>query len=178
MSDCFNPIKNESYLFTKDRLFWVYCLVSLFFTILGVVYLSQSNGSYLIFPWVISNMCLLYCIYILSIAYMPSISCFDLQNREDITCSIKSSWKWIIVNLIYLAILIIGLLWCTDYSNPQAGIFRSISVILVIIGGLSLLAFGRNVEKSYNYYSPFFWTMTFFLLIWLILSYCTLLITS
>lgn len=176
MSECFNLVKNEHDFFVQDRVFWVYCLVSLFFTILGIVFLSYNNkGTYLIFPWTVGNICLLYCVYMLSLSYIPFQIC--TARVLDNPCLIKSSWKWISVNVIYLAILIISLLWCVDYGNPQAGIFRSISVVLVLIGGLALLAFYRDVEKYYNYVSPFFWTLVGFLLVWLVLGYCTVLIT-
>lgn len=174
MAASLNALKNRRKFFVDDRIFWIYCLISLFFTILGVVYLSQS-GQYLILPWILANGCLLYCAYVLSLAYAPFSNCSNIELYDEKGCIYKSSWMWIFVNLIYLAILVVSLLWCTEYSNEQAGLFRSTSTILVIIGGFALLALARNFEKKYNYFSPFFWLIIAFILIWLVLAYQTIL---
>lgn len=156
-------------LFIGDRLFWMYGLLTIFFTILGAVYLC-GIGSALITLWVLSNLLLWYVIYVLAKTYMP-------WGWAPLWTT-KNTWFLLIVlNLLYLTIMVVSLLWCAGY-NSQSGLFRVVSPILVIIGGLFLISLARYSVGKYEYRSICLWSLIIYCGIWTVLALITTLTQS
>ena len=106
-----------------DRVFWIYFIIALFFVIVGMSLIMSSNDPYLIYVsviWLIANVALIILAYQTSIVWGPKNSnngelvcfvdkdsrCFDSKNRV-----------WLFVNLIFIVILILQVLWASELYN-------------------------------------------------------------
>lgn len=132
--------------FSQTRILSIYALISLFFTILGVVYLVSSVQ---IVFWILSNICLWLAIHDL---------CYHINNKT----------VWVLINLLYLAILIIGLVWCGEFNNSQNNTFRNIAPIIIVLGGLTMIGTFIKYNSDNSYGSPTFWFLVYFTLIWIV----------
>lgn len=168
------------YSIINDRIFWIYFIITLFFIILGMSSILISNDSYLIIIsilWLLSNVALMILIYHASIRWGPLDSqicvidansrCFDPDNRI-----------WLFVNILFIALLIISLLWAGELGNKNGELLRSMSGILILLGGLLLCALIINKSSdclvtdghihsstAFIYDIPF-WVSVTYLIIW------------
>jgi hypothetical protein len=162
----------------QDRIFWIYFIITFFFIVIGVYYLSMI-GEALIFIvgllWIISNLCLLILIYYASVKW----------NWEDDTCSDQKCntietflgnetgiSKGIIffIHVLFLTMLVVSNLWAFELQNntntDNNNTLQSIYGILLILGGLLLTKL--SLHKSFDMYahiSPF-WVSIIYLVTW------------
>jgi len=184
------------YAFVTDRIFWIYLIVTLFFAILGVTTIVSSNNPYialLTIVWLLGSVALLIIIYHASL-YCTEIGCNQsfpvlinpetLANPETyITYGNKSvneegigyyrrptSGTWIMINVLFVAILVLATLWGAELGNTDGGIWRSMSAILVLLGGVLLTGLLNGHGIMANVLFAPFWVAIVFLLIWLGIS--------
>lgn len=127
-----------------DRSFWIYFIMILFFTILGIWILIISGNRNSLFIgslWVLSNLLLLYLSYII--------------NK-------------VVVNVIYLnillsVILLSSLFWVGSTSNNNVDTTDTISGVLIILASIILL---KMIPK----YSNLFWGIMGYIFLWIFLS--------
>jgi hypothetical protein len=132
-----------------DRIFWIYFIVTLFFIIIGVGAIVTSNDPYLIIIsilWLISNVTLMILVYHASVRWAPvdtddvqicvvdsNSGCFDPDNRV-----------WLFVNIIFILLLIISVSWAVELGNPDGGPLKTLSGVLILLGGIVLCAFATG----------------------------------
>ena len=126
----------------RDRIFWIYFIITLFFIILGISLMIGSSDPQII---VISILWILSCVLIMLVIYHLSY----LQ-----------SWMWLFINGIFLALLIVSTLWTTELNNSSSDQFHTISGIFIILGALIL-------TSMINDYIVPFWFALGYIIIWL-----------
>lgn len=174
-----------------DRIFWIYFIVTFFFIIIGVGAIITSNDPYLVIIsilWLLSNVTLMILVYHASVRWGPvdtdeiqicvvdsNSGCFDPDNRV-----------WLFVNVLFIVLLIISVLWAAELGNPDGGPLRTLSGVLILLGGLMLCAFAtgrlnsqdcshilgnvdpqKSVTSYGNVYTTPFWIAVGYLVIWL-----------
>lgn len=151
-----------------DRIFWIYFIVALFFTILGIGYIITTLDSYMLIIailWLLSIVLLLIIVYHGSIYWSPgapdSPTCVIDRNSR---CFEPSNRTWLIINLLFVVLLILSTLWAAELSDPDAGTMRALSGILILIGGLTLC--GLSTNHSYLEATIPFWSSVAYLFIW------------
>ena len=178
------------YAIIHDRIFWIYFIVTFFFIIIGVGAIITSGDPYLVIIsilWLLSNVTLMILVYHASVRWGPvdpddiqicvvdsNARCFDADNRV-----------WLFVNVIFIVLLIISTLWAGELGNPDGGPLRTLSGVLILLGGLMLCAFATSKFNSNKSFIPFgesfsllgreftnamysipFWVAVGYLLIW------------
>lgn len=152
----------------NDRVFWVYFIISLFFIIIGIGSIIVSNDPYMILLsiiWLLANVILMILVYHASTEWGPDDSticvvdsgskCFEANNRV-----------WLFINVLFIAMLIISVLWAAELGNPDSGPLRTMSGILLLLGGLLLCKLvDRKSAGEYLYINPF-WTAVVYLVLW------------
>lgn len=161
-----------------DRTFWIYFIVTLFFTVIGTSLILSSNDPYMIIiliGWILANVALMIITYHASLAWAPidhndsvicvidsNAHCFDVDNR-----------LWLFINMLFILLLIISTLWAAELSNGDAGPLRSMSGVLMLLGGLVMYHLS-GLSLSGPDSTPF-WMAVGYLLIWFALTlYMTL----
>lgn len=137
------------YTIITDRIFWIYFIVTLFFIIIGSGLIIASNDINLIaitLLWIISNLALLIIIY------------YAHEYYYDANAS------WLFVNVLFITLLIISTIWAGELGNSNAGPLRTMSGLLVVLGGLILYAISNNY---YDNYIISYWISIAYILIWL-----------
>ncbi len=132
----------------KDRLFWIYLLITLFFTIMGIIYILSVNIEFLSVMavlWLFSNVLLFLVIYRI-------VTCEQCDNSLPLT---------IFVNILFFIILILSVLWTVELTSNN--LLSSMSGILIIICGLAL-----SVISSTDFYK--FWITVIYNLMWFIMT--------
>ena len=132
----------------SNRKFWVYFLIALFFTIVGISYISTYEIGFqpaILAFWILSNVMLFVIIY----------------NVTEFWCSHNHQKVVRFSNVLYILILITSVVW-TDSLNKKGNTgIENVSSILIILGGL--LLFGIIPGN----YSPLaFWAGLLYLAIW------------
>lgn len=161
------------YAIIHDRIFWIYFIVTFFFIIIGVGSIIRSNDPYMLLLsvlWLLSNVALLILTYHASVQWAPrdpddddipicvidnNSGCFDAGNRV-----------WLFINLLFVILLIISTLWAAELGNTDAGPLRSMSGIMILLGGLLLCKLVSDRNFTYNVYITPFWIAVVYLLIW------------
>jgi hypothetical protein len=157
----------------SDRIFWIYFIITIFVIIIGVTFivtssnLSNANLLILICLWIITNICLMIMIYLSSYRLGPSGICVI---DPDSNCFSYDNRIWLFVNIIYVLLLIISILWGCELNNTDPGPLRDMSGILILLGGILLI--GLSIDRIY---SVLFWISFLYLLIWYILTLYTVL---
>lgn len=163
-----------------DRVFWIYFIVTFFFIIIGIGSIITSNNDYMLIIsilWLLSNVGLMILVYHASIRWGPvdpnsdepqicvvdsNSGCFDAGNRV-----------WLFINILFLALLIISVLWAAELGNTDAGPLRTMSGVLILLGGLLLCSLSSGSGFMYEVYIAPFWIAVGYLLIWVGLSIYT-----
>lgn len=167
------------YVIIHDRVFWIYFIVTLFFIIIGVGAILGSDDSNMIIIailWLLTNVALMILVYHASVNWGPvdpdgnmqvcvvdsNSGCFESNNRV-----------WLFVNILFIVLLIISTLWAGELGNKDAGPLRTMSGILILLGGLILCGLASGLisvaltQKSfYNINIVPFWVAVGYLLIW------------
>lgn len=168
----------------NDRVFWIYFIVTLFFIIIGVGAILGSDDPHMIVIavfWLLSSVALMIVVYHTSINWGPvnpesdtqicvidaNSGCFDAINRV-----------WLFINVLFIVLLILATLWAGELGNQDGSPLRSMSGVLILLGGLILcgLAGGRlNAEDNHVIFDhkfvhdihiiPF-WVAVGYLIIW------------
>ena len=168
-----------------DRIFWIYFVVTFFFIIIGVGSIITSNDPYmlvLMIFWLLSSVGLMILAYHASVKWGPkdesqdeilvcvidvNSGCFDADNRV-----------WLFVNLLFIALLIVSVLWAAELGNSDAGPLKQMSGILVILGGLLLCGLSSGSRfMNHDYIRPF-WVAVGYILIWFGLTLYVVLTTD
>lgn len=156
------------HIIMNDRIFWIYFIITLFFIIIGMVAILTSDDPYLIIIsilWFLSNIALMILVYHASINCGPrnpinneQICVADINSR----CFDENNRMWLFVNLLFIVLLIFSVLWAGELRNTDESPLRTISGILIILGGLILCGLANN----FTHYMYIFWVTISYLLIW------------
>lgn len=156
-----------------DRVFWIYFVVTFFFIVIGISSIVVSNNSALIaisIFWLLSSIALMIIVYQASIRWGPkdpfseysqiciidtNSGCFDAGNRV-----------WLFINLLFLALLIISVLWAAELGNSEAGPLRSMSGVLILLGGLLMARLAITGNIYFDVCTIHFWIAVSYILIW------------
>lgn len=153
-----------TYNILTDRVFWIYFIITLFFVIMGLYFIISLRGQYMIYVsifWLSSLVILMVVIYHASINWGPDNVCV-VDN--DSGCFEKSNRLWLLINLLFLIMLVLAVLWTCEFNNAQSQIFVSIFILLcgLLLSGL----FYRDTPYTTL---PLIGTIIY-LVIWVILS--------
>lgn len=174
-SDIFG-YRNIMHAVIHDRIFWIYFIITLFFLVIGISSILSSNDPNMIIIailWLLSNIILLIIVYHAAVQWGPcndnNILVCVVDN--DSGCFESDNRIWLFINVVFISLLIISILWAAELGNPDAGALRSLSGILMLIGGLILVRFtiGRNYIDDSLYTLPF-WMCVIFMIIWVIFT--------
>jgi hypothetical protein len=162
------------YVIIHDRVFWIYFIVTLFFIILGMGYILTSNDSQMIvisILWLLSNVALMIVVYHASINWGP----VDPNNNTQICvvdpnsgCFEPDNRVWLFINIIFIALLILSVLWAGELRNDEGSPLRTMSGILILLGGLLLCELANGYKFVSNIYTNLyeFWLAVAYILIW------------
>lgn len=167
------------YFIIHDRVFWIYFIVTFFFIIIGVgSILTSDDPNFIIVSilWLLSTVALMIIVYHASIKWGPidpednsqicvvdsNSGCFDAGNRV-----------WLFINVLFIVLLIISILWAGELRNQDGGPLRTMSGIVILLGGLILAALASSrLDTEYfntfstNIYNMPFWIAVAYLIIW------------
>jgi hypothetical protein len=172
----------------NDRILWIYFIVALFFIIIGLNLLLSSTTPYslvLSVIWLFGHIALLFLVYYTSLLWSPSNSPDVCILDSDSKCFEPTNRMWLFVNVVYIALIIISLIWIDEMENIDAGVLRSASGIIMLLGGLLLIGLGMYSHRNFTLESDSYRTTvyydsvivgTIYLLIWFGLSLYVLLI--
>ena len=154
------------YSLLQDRIFWIYFIIALFFVILGIGFIISSNDPHMLLIailWLLSAVLLLIIVYHGSIYWAPgNIDNLICVADNDSPCFEPSNRTWLIINLLFVVLFIIGTIWAAEFTNlNESSIF---SGVFILLGGLLLCA----LSTDYNYMTAEipFWSAVAYLLIW------------
>ena len=114
--------------------------------------------------WLLSNILLMILIYHTSLKWSPNdcdqqicvidtnSQCFDVDNRV-----------WLFVNILFIVLLIVSTLWAGELGNVDGGPIRTMSGVLILLGGLVLAELAID---HYDFISLQFWMAVGYLIIW------------
>lgn len=146
-----------------DRIFWIYFIISLFFIIIGIKLIFESNilnRVIVSIPWIISNIILMILTYYITIDSCPLILDYNKKNL-----SIFNFQTFLLVVL-----LIISTIWIGELSNPNENLLLKVTNILMLLGGLIIVCFGIKL-KQFDICNILFWIfVTVYLFIWFIFA--------
>jgi hypothetical protein len=120
--------------------------------------------------WLLSNVALMIIAYHASIKWGP----VDPNNLISQICVVdsnsgcfeESNRIWLLINLIFIALLIISCLWAGELGNKDGGFLRTMSGILILLGGLVLCGLASGKYFMRNIYVTSFWISVGYLVIW------------
>lgn len=144
------------YTIITDRIFWIYFIIALFFIIIGVGLIMSSTEPNII---AISIIYLISILALLIIVYYAHI----LNSNNEI----DNNYINIFINVIYLSLLIVSTLWAAELNNLDGGPLRTISGILILLGGLLLFSLTTN---NYDMYTISYWIALMYIIIWISLT--------
>lgn len=172
------------HIITNDRIFWIYFIITLFFVIIGMSTIVISDDPYLIvisILWFLSNVALMILVYHVSINWGPK----NPSNNEQICvvdtnsqCFDENNRTWLLVNLLFIILLIFSVLWAGELRNTDESPLRTISGIVILLGGLILCALAKGNNFMYHIYITPFWVAIAYLLIWFGLTLYVVIIPS
>ena len=161
-----------------DRIFWIYFIVTLFFVIIGLGSIITSNpvidNLYIMLIiallWLLGNVSLMIIVYHASITWSPtddndSLICVVDSNSQ---CFESNNRIWLFINILFISLLIISSLWAGELYNNDAGPLRTMSGILILLGGLILSVI--VIDSRINSYMNPFWISVIYLIIWFSLT--------
>lgn len=146
-----------------DRIFWIYFTITIFFVIIGISCLLQISLqmganwdlAFVILFWLGGNIALLLAIYEISISWGEKQNIHDLpiplciREDDNSPCFQASNKIWVAVNILFLIILVLSVLWAAELQNTvnlteQESLVLSNSAIFLIICGILLIALSRT----------------------------------
>lgn len=156
-------------IFLNDQYFWIYATISLFFTILGIYGLYNSNLLYkipIILIWVISQFLILITCYHNIINIYPSKCIININND----CPEKFNYPvWIYLHITYLYLLILSTVWCYQHDNCSNEYIYIVG-ILVLIGTILIPFLSNNINSRSMLSLAFLNIIIWFILIWITLK--------
>jgi len=160
-----------------DRIFWIYFIITLFFIIIGISSILSSNDPHMIIIailWLLSNIILLIIVYHASIKWSPcdpnDVNTLICVVDNNSGCFNSDNRTWLFINVIFVALLIIAILWAAELGNPDSGALRTLSGVLILLGGLILLRviIGKNylTQTNDSFYTLPLWMCVSYMVIW------------
>ncbi len=171
-----NVVFNDEII--TDRIFWIYFIVTFFFIIIGVASIIRSNISNMLIitiMWILSNVLLLIVVYHASKRWGPggtdSQICFVDSNSG---CFESGNRVWLVVNILFIVLLIISILWAAELNNTGNSLIRDISGLIMILGSLILFWLAVDTQQFsqciYDDFQLLSWIGIIFTIIWIVLS--------
>lgn len=162
----------------NDRVFWIYFIVTLFFIIIGIGSIMGSGDPYMLLIsiiWLLSNIALMILTYHASLRWGPT----DINDNNNQICVIDQNSGcfdtghrvWLFINVIFIALLILSVLWAAELGNSDSGALRTMSGVLILLGGLLLCGFASGYKFMHNIYIIPFWMAVGYLVIWFGLTF-------
>ena len=160
--------------FLNDRIFWIYFIITLFFIIIGASFIISSDYDifFISILWVISNIFLMIIIYQSSIIYCPKNnnknSCILEENTK---CFEKNNRVWLSINVCFVMLLIISVLWISEIQIGNFNQLKSISGISIILLSLILYYYIFEIKKINNSkINLIFIYLLIYIFIWFVLT--------
>jgi len=157
-----------NYTILNDRIFWIYFIVTLFFVIIGLNFILSSTNSYMLIIgviWLLTNVALMIMVYHASTIWgptdennVPTTICFVDYNSH---CVEAGNNVCLFINIVFILLLIFSVLWAGELSNTENSPLRTMSGVLILLGGLLLC----NLVKTKNLIIPF-WYGIAYLIMW------------
>lgn len=162
----------------QDRTFWVYFIITLFFIIIGIYYISMVGGTLVVIVgllWIIGNLSLLILIYYASVRWDWNDNACNDQKCNSIETFLgnemgASKCVLFLIHGLFFSMLVISNLWAIELQNSSntnnTSTLQSIYGILLILGGLLLTKL--SLHKSFDINTPIspFWVSIIYLVIW------------
>jgi hypothetical protein len=168
------------YAIIHDRIFWIYFVVTLLFIVIGMCSIISSNDPNRIFismGWLFANILLMILVYHASIEWGPNDPrakyaqiCFFDKNSN---CWAPANRTWLFINLIYVVLLIMAILWAGELNNTDGSPLRTMSGVITLLGGIilcNLIQCKGTGSTYYNNYIIPFWIGVVYLVIWFALT--------
>lgn len=160
---------NNTYII-YDRVFWIYFIITFFFVIVGMSIIITSDDPHMLIIsilWLLSNVSLMIIVYHASLRWAPN----DPNDENALVCVVDYNSRcfdannriWLFVNLLFILLLIISVLWAGELGNTDAGPLRTMSGVLILLGGLILCNLS-GVRTHMHILS--FWIVVGYLIIW------------
>lgn len=160
----------------NDRAFWIYLIITLFFVIIGSTAILSSDDPHLIIVvifWILANVALLILVYHASINWGPGDPCLNKQIcviDSNSGCFNANNRVWLFVNIIFVILLVLSILWAGELHNQNTSPLRTMSGVLILLGALVLcgLASTDFTDTSFMYqvYNKAFWVAVAYIMIW------------
>ena len=151
-----------------DRIFWIYCIIALFFIILGIGFIISATDTYMliiVILWLLSVVLLLIVVYHGSIYWSPGPPGNPICVADNSICYFEPSNRvWLYINILFVLLLILSVFWAAELININNGVMRTLSGILILLGGLILCSLSTNY--SYLNATIPFWASVGYLFIW------------
>lgn len=125
------------YIVLNDRILWIYFIVTLFFIIIGLNLILTSSSIYSLIlgvAWLFGHIALMFLVYYVSLSW-------------------SANKMWLFINLVYIALIFMSLLWVQELDNIEHSYLRTMSGIIMILGGLLLLGLGIYPQNHIDAYS-------------------------
>lgn len=109
----------------EDRVFWIYALIIVTSTIIGISAIAGNTDSLIsiiMVLWIFVNLILLFLIYLAN----NYSQCFSLLNR-------------ILINIVFAYMIVTSVLWASEFTYATGDTLISLAGILTIIGALLML---------------------------------------
>lgn len=119
--------------FSVKRVFWIYAMISIFFSVLGMLYLVEFTTKHTVWIsvlWLLANIILTVLVYCVVSDIEP---CF-----LDIT--------WILANTVFVLILVFSVIWAGELSTDSNSALGVSSGILIVLGGLLLSSAASGIS--------------------------------
>ena len=167
------------YTVIYDRIFWIYFIITIFFIIIGVGWVITSSDPGLIIVatlWLLSNIVLMILVYNASVKWAP----IDPDNLDNQICVVDSNSQcfdpsnrvWLLINILFIILLIVSILWAGELKNADAGPLRTMAGVIMLLGGLILTGLSSDgYNFMYGMYTTSFWISVSYLIIWFGLTF-------
>lgn len=127
-------------------------MITVLFIIIGLKFLVVANNENII---------------IISILWLMSIILLMIMVIHSSIAYYKNSW--IFTNALFLYLLIMSSFWAGEFNNNDDDSIKTISGILIILGGLLMCSLATN--KFNNFFCTcIFWISVCYILIWFSLT--------
>lgn len=150
-----------------DRVFWIYFIVTLFFITIGVTLLASATDPYMLLVivlWLLTNIILIIVTYNISLKFSPNQNSEICIIDKDVGCFSSDNRLWLLINVIFIILLVLSVLWAGELQNSDGEQIRNISGIFILLGGILLIVL--TLINNKNIYLISFWLLIAYLLIW------------
>ncbi len=165
-----------------DRGFWIYFIITLFFIIIGVTLIAPNFEMSMIIAtlWILGNLALMMMIYHASNLWGPNQKICVID--DNLGCFKSGNKGWLIINILFIVLLIIGTIWTGEYHNMNTNgqtELQTMTGILMLLGGLLLCGLSNykvqksEIPDSFESMIPLAFGV-FYLIIWFVLTLYTL----